>query len=164
MLTIKTASVKGWDIDSLFLPGEPPVRRTPDLSVVSAGSAGNGSADVAPPFLPAFLRWPDPGGRRYAKLSVDLCRCYFCRPQHCSTSDLASDDLKKRGSPMARMASVPLAPLACLVLSGLPPKVLAGDLFRKCTPDCNAQVIQLPAQQVIVETARPKVVVQETRV
>jgi hypothetical protein len=65
---------------------------------------------------------------------------------------------------MARLAFVTLAPLGCLVLLGLGPRAVAGDLFHKsCAPDCNAQVIQLPAQDVVVETTRPRVVVQETK-
>jgi hypothetical protein len=54
-----------------------------------------------------------------------------------------------------------------LVLLGLVPAARAGDLFHRCQPDCGAgcstEVIKIPGHQVVVETARPQVVVNETR-
>jgi hypothetical protein len=63
---------------------------------------------------------------------------------------------------MPRLASVPLALLSGLLLWGLGARSSAGDLFGKGA-DCNSQVVQLPAQQIVVETARPRVVVHETK-
>jgi hypothetical protein len=42
----------------------------------------------------------------------------------------------------------------------------AGDFFRKCAPDsdCNTEVVKIPGHQIVVETARPQVVVNEARV
>jgi hypothetical protein len=57
---------------------------------------------------------------------------------------------------------------AGLALLGLGTRAEAGELFRKfsghCDSSCGSQTIQLPAQKVVVETARPRVVVEETRV
>jgi hypothetical protein len=65
-----------------------------------------------------------------------------------------------------RVARAPLAGLVLLLGLVLPAR--AGDLLRRCFPDCgspcNTEVIKLPAQQITVETARPQVVVNETRV
>jgi hypothetical protein len=49
------------------------------------------------------------------------------------------------------------------LLVGLVPRAGAWDLFHRSHGDCNAQTVQIPAQQVVVETSRPRVVVQDTR-
>jgi hypothetical protein len=47
---------------------------------------------------------------------------------------------------------------------GLTGRAGAWDLFHRCFHGgCAAQTVQIPAQQVVVETARPRVIVQETR-
>ena len=39
----------------------------------------------------------------------------------------------------------------------------AGDWFRRGHGDCNKEVVRLPAQEIRVETSRPRVIVSETR-
>src|SRR5689334_13868031 len=56
---------------------------------------------------------------------------------------------------------------ACVAL-GLGARADAGDLFfhrshGDCGAGCNTEVVKLPAQQITVETVRPRVVVNETR-
>jgi hypothetical protein len=60
--------------------------------------------------------------------------------------------------PLGRLV---LLTFACLF--GLGGPVRAGDFFRRlCHKDCNTEVVNLPAQQVVVETSRPRVIMQET--
>jgi len=69
---------------------------------------------------------------------------------------------------MSRASSWPMVCAGLSLLVGLGARAEAGELFRKCFGDCGSscgsQVIQLPSQQVVVETSRPRVVVEETRV
>src|SRR4029077_11711383 len=39
----------------------------------------------------------------------------------------------------------------------------AGGFFHKCDTDCNSETVELPSQKIVVKTARPQVVVEETR-
>ncbi len=52
-----------------------------------------------------------------------------------------------------------------LVLFGLALPARAGDLFhRPCGGGCSTEVIKVPGNEIVVETARPQVIVNETRV
>src|SRR4051794_32682901 len=52
------------------------------------------------------------------------------------------------------------------LLFGLTARTEAGDFFHRLHGDCNAscasQTVQLPAQQIVVEAPRPRVVVQDS--
>jgi hypothetical protein len=50
------------------------------------------------------------------------------------------------------------------LLTGPLAPATAGPFFRKPCSDCATEVVKLPAQQIVVEATRPRVVVNETRV
>ncbi len=55
------------------------------------------------------------------------------------------------------------AALGLALLCGLTPAALAGELFKKGYGDCRETAVQLPAQRVVVQTAAPRVTVQEAK-
>jgi hypothetical protein len=53
--------------------------------------------------------------------------------------------------------------LSSLLLVGWGSLAQAGEFFRRLKhKDCNTEVVNLPAQHVVVETTRPRVIVQDT--
>jgi hypothetical protein len=55
------------------------------------------------------------------------------------------------------------AALGLALLCGLTSAAFGGELFKKGHGDCRETAVQLPAQRVVVQTAAPRVTVQEAK-